>query len=190
MLLLCVVVAHSIAQEALQSVAVHTIATSRSLAGNQLGFCCSKVWGVWGMKREAIEERTGVKAIVAVGEEERIEKWKEGLMRPSKSIWEFSLHVKAGLMNRSFWHYWAKRDGISVAWEPSCISLPLSSLIPESSNIQTTLEETNPSAFFILLPRQKGLQSLQKASANCQGEITYCCLLRMNGPHSWCVIVI
>lgn len=39
----CAVVAHSMAQEAFQSVTAHTIATSSSLAGNQFSFSCSKV---------------------------------------------------------------------------------------------------------------------------------------------------
>lgn len=45
LLLLCAVVAHSMALAAFQSVAVHTIATSGGLAGNQFSFSCSKVSG-------------------------------------------------------------------------------------------------------------------------------------------------
>lgn len=54
LLLLCAVMAHSIAQEAFKSVAVHTIATSSSLAGSQ-----SLVQRVEGGEDEKEEEVVG-----------------------------------------------------------------------------------------------------------------------------------
>lgn len=176
--------------------AVHTIATSSSLAGNQFSFSCSK-----GLKGKEGRYWEDIRKGGSNGEESRRE-YKRGEKRKDENerkVNEAAKDHQRLLIPCKAWPHepgflaqlWpSARDGIYQTQEPQCISLPLSSPTPESSNIQTTLEKTNPSAFCILLPWQKGLQSLLKASANCQGEITYCCIWRMNGPHSWCVIVI
>ena len=119
-------------------------------------------------------------------------KIKRGLMRLSRTTRDPSSHVKPGHMNGGFWHSCdpSERGRNSQAQEPSNILyLSLSSPTPETSNAQTTLEETNPSACFILLPYTRAVVIL-KASANFWGVITHCCLLRMNGSHSWCDILV
>lgn len=141
------VLAHIKAQEAFHSVEMHTMATSCRLAGNLFRFSCLKAKKSKAKKAwETIKEGGG-----------EIMKMKRWLMRQSRTTRDFSSHENPAHMNQAF--------GTAVT-------------LGEGQNLPDTgvLGHISISAVSLLYspPPIEGLQSLLKASANCQGEITYC----------------